>query len=207
MAQDLRELFEQERKRTGPDMLDGHEDRFLEKLEKQLPQRNKRSAMFVWLRASAAVFLLACVGWGGFYAWKNMALGDSNSPELASVLAEENDEPKTNVNKPPLTLSDISPDLKKVETYFISSINVELASLEISEDEKEMVNAYLLKIQDLGKEYENLNKELNTIGVNDMTITALIENLKIRLQLLQRLKKNLNHSKKETHDKNTSSSI
>jgi len=202
MAQDLRELFEQERKRLGPDLKDGHEDRFLEKMEKQLPRKNKRSMLFVWLRRTAAVFLLACVGWGSFYVWKNAESSDPNGSEIVNVPKEEKGSLKNNIKKGSLTLSDISPDLKKVETYFISSINVELANLEVTEDEKEMVNAYLIKIQDLGKEYDNLNKELNTIGVNDMTITALIENLKIRLQLLQRLKKNLNHSKKETHGTN-----
>ena len=119
----------------------------------------------------------------------------------------ETPEKKKEKEKRHLTLSDISPDLRKVETFFISSIKVELAKINASEEEQEMVVAYLQKVKELGAEYENLNEELNTIGVNDMTIMAMIENLKIRLQLLQRLQKKLNHSKKDTHEKSSSNSI
>ncbi len=225
MAQDIRQLFEQERERSQPALSEGHEDRFLQKLEERLPQKKRRWRM-IWLQTAAASILLISIGWGGYYAWKNSqtsavdgpAIVDSSpqldtSPTKEDLSAEDNSSSKVNVSpdaskeKPLLTLSDLSPDLKKVETYFISSINVELANLKVTEEEQEMVDAYLAKIRDLGKEYDNLNQELNTIGVNDMTITALIENLKIRLQLLQRLKQNLNHSKKETHGKNSPENI
>ena len=58
-----------------------------------------------------------------------------------------------------------------------------------------MVDGYLLKIAELTKEYKSLTKELNTKGVNDATIDALIRNLQLRLQLLQRLKKQLKQLK------------
>ncbi len=226
MAPDIRQLFEQERNRPQPVLSEGHEDRFLQKLEEAFPQKKKRRGMVIWLQRIAACLLLFSLGWGGYYGWKNAqtvgvddsAIVDSSPPLHTSPTQDEfspeaNKTPKVNVSpgalkeKPLLTLSDISPDLKKVETYFISSINVELAHLKVTKEDQEMVDAYLTKIKDLGKEYDNLNQELNTIGVNDMTITALIENLKTRLQLLQRLKTNLNHSKKETHGKNSSGSI
>jgi len=50
-----------------------------------------------------------------------------------------------------------------------------------------------------------LNTELNQIGPNDKTITALIKNLQLRLQLLQRLKEKLNEvqsSKSEQYETN-----
>ena len=53
----------------------------------------------------------------------------------------------------------------------------------------------MLKIAQLTKEYKSLTKELNTNGVNDATIDALISNLQLRLQLLKRLKKQLNELK------------
>ncbi|MFT5167682.1 MAG: hypothetical protein ACI8P3_002920 [Saprospiraceae bacterium] len=226
MAQDIRQLFEQERKRSTPDLFEGHEDRFFKKLDKQFPQKKQRRLMSIWLQVAAASLLFIGIGWGGYYALKhsqttvieNPAIVDNSPPLDISPIQEDGspeDKPSSKMNvspgaskeKPLLTLSDISPDLKKVETYFISSIYVELANLEVVEEEQEMVDAYLIKIKDLGKEYEHLNQELNTIGVNDMTITALIENLKIRLQLLQRLKKSLNHSKKENHEKNAPGNI
>ncbi len=212
MAKDIRKLFEQERNRPQASLPKGHEDRFLQRLEKELPQKKNRRQRSIWLRVAAASLLLLCIGWGSYYAWKH----SQSTPEVATIATDASKAPgnpaKTNISpeasaKKQLTLSDISPDLKKVETYFISSIKGELASLKVSEEEQEMVDAYLTKIKELGKEYDNLNQELNTIGVNDMTITALIENLKLRLQLLQRLKKNLNYSKKDTYEKKTSDNI
>ena len=213
MAKDIRQLFEQERKRSRPVLLEGHEDRFLKKLEEQFPQKKKRSRRLIWLRAAAASILFLSIGWGGYYTWKNSQITKIDDTVITDHSPKNNSDsginvsPGASIEKPQLTLSDISPDLKKVETYFISSIKVELANLKVTKEEQEIVGAYLTKLKELGKEYENLNQELNTIGVNDMTISALIENLKIRLQLLQRLKKSLNHSKKENHGKDSSESI
>ena len=67
-----------------------------------------------------------------------------------------------------------------------------------------MLDGYFEKISELTKEYKSLTKELNTKGVNDATIDALISNLQLRLQLLKRLKKqlkdlqNLNSKQDET---------
>ena len=44
-------------------------------------------------------------------------------------------------------------------------------------------------------EYTLLTKELNTKGVNNATIDALIRNLQLRLELLQQLKKQLSQFK------------
>ncbi len=65
----------------------------------------------------------------------------------------------------------------------------------MTEENKEIVDGYLLKIAELTKEYKSLTKELNTNGVNDATIDALISNLQLRLQLLKRLKKQLKQLK------------
>ncbi len=236
MARDIRDLFEQERQRSQPKLSEGHEDRFLQKLEDRLPHQPSRSIGVFWIRGIAAAVIFLLVSWSVYYFWQNGTAQVPNTPTIVEqappvntppienhaieeVAVTPEEAPKTNqrkprtnqspaaVEKPQLTLSDLSPDLKKVETYFISSINAELASLDTSEEEQEMVDAYLVQIEKLGKEYDNLNYELNTIGVNDMTITALIENLKMRLQLLHRLKKNLNHSKKENHGKKSSGNI
>lgn len=51
------------------------------------------------------------------------------------------------------------------------------------------------QLDTLNSEYINLNDELNEIGPNDQTISALIQNLQLRLQLLQKLKKKLNELK------------
>ena len=94
-----------------------------------------------------------------------------------------------------ISLGDLSPNLKKVETYYMANINLELSKLEISEENESLINSFMEQLDALNTEYENLNTELNEIGPNDQTISALIQNLQLRLQLLQKLKKKLNELK------------
>lgn len=112
----------------------------------------------------------------------------------------------TNIeNKTGISLGDLSPDLKKVESYYVANINLELAKLAVSDDNKEVVDGYMERLADLNSEYKNLIYELNQIGPNDQTISALIKNLQLRLQLLQQLKMKLNElqsSKNEQYENN-----
>ena len=63
------------------------------------------------------------------------------------------------------------------------------------------------RLSELNLEYEDLNKELNELGPNDQTISALIENLQLRLELLQKLKKKLNQLKPSKNEQITENSI
>ncbi len=61
------------------------------------------------------------------------------------------------------------------------------------------------RLTELNVEYKKLNEELNQVGPNDQTISALIKNLQLRLQLLQKLKEKLNEvqsSKNEQYETN-----
>ena len=60
MAQDLKKLFEEDRKRNY-EMMPGHEGRFLERIDKAMPQQ-KRKTTFFWFRIAASVMLLLGVG-------------------------------------------------------------------------------------------------------------------------------------------------
>ena len=105
-----------------------------------------------------------------------------------------------------ISLGDLSPDLKKVENYYVANINFELSKLDVSEENKGLTDSFMLQLSDLNTEYKKLNTELNQLGPNDQTISALIENLQLRLQLLQKLKKKLNElntSKNEQVETNT----
>ncbi len=89
----------------------------------------------------------------------------------------------------------ISPEFNTIETYYINSINLEISEIEIDNTNKELIDGYLIKIAELMNEYTLLTKELNTKGVNNATIDALIRNLQLRLELLQQLKKQLSQFK------------
>lgn len=194
MGQDLREMFKREKGSGEFQMREGHKSRFLERLETELPKRTKPS--FYFLKIAATVLVILGIGILGY------KMLTEKEPIKTTVV--EKDTPSQE-NKG-ISFGDLSPDLKKVEDYYVTNINLELSRLEISQENKILVDSFMDRLADLNTEYERLNSELNDIGPNDQTITALIKNLQLRLQLLQRLKRKLNElksSKNEQVQKNT----
>ena len=129
----------------------------------------------------------------GIYVYNDYS---KKSTEATTVVDSDT---KTRENKA-ISLGDLSPDLKKVENYYVANINMELSRLEISEDNKAIVDGFMEQLSDLNAEYKKLNTELNEIGPNDQTITALIKNLQLRLQLLHKLKEKLNQLKSSKNE-------
>ncbi len=188
MAQDLRELFKKDRETAEEryKMPEGHHDGFMELLDTELPVK-KRTGI-PWLKIAASLALLVAAGW--FYS-NRIAKTDLSSDQVAG---------HENVKETKISLGDLSPDLKKVETYYVANINLALSELEVSQENKEMTNSFMTQLAKLNSEYESLNTELNTLGPNDQTITALIKNLQLRLQLLQKLKTKLNELKSSKNE-------
>ncbi len=188
MARDLRKLFEEERKKKNFKMEAGHEERFLARLEEELPTQQGRK--YQWLRIAASIVIL--LGIGTYFFLTNTIETDSQK----TTVVRTDDETK----KEGISLGDLSPDLQKVETYYVANINLELANLEVSDENRGFVNGYMERLAELDDEYKKLNLELNEIGPNDQTITALVKNLQLRLQLLQKLKTKLNQLKSSKNE-------
>lgn len=188
MAQDLRELFKKERDDHMPKMKTGHKERFQERLQKKFPQRRK--PWTILLKVAASVLIL--IGIGTYY------LIDGKNKIRSKTVVVDKDGPieKTDV----ISLGDLSPDLKKVENYYVANINFELSKLEVSEGNKAVVVSFMDQLAILNAEYKKLNSELNHIGPNDQTITALIKNLQLRLQVLHQLKEKLNQLKSSKNE-------
>ncbi len=187
MEQDLRKLFKTEREKKFR-LKEGHEARFMQRLEEEMPpsQRNSR----IWIFSIAAtVLVLISVGLLVFITQDNPV-----PPQDAVADTQQQDAEGT------ISLGDLSPDLEKVENYYLASINLELSRLEVSPDNKELVDSYMEQLAELNREYAQLNKELNTFGPNDQTISALIKNLQLRLDLLQKLKEKLNQIKSSKNE-------
>lgn len=183
MAQDLRKLFEEQRGKDKPLMKQGHEDRLLKRMEEELPKEKKSS--FSFLKIAAAVLILFSAGFMIYQKYIEVPPAESEVVEKETNLEIQKG----------ISLGDLSPDLKKVEAYYVANINLELSKLEISDENEALINSYMKQLDALNTEYKNLNNELNEIGPNDQTISALIQNLQLRLQLLQKLKKKLNELK------------
>jgi len=176
MALDIRNLFENEPKDETAKMSKGHEARFLKKLENELPKKRRSPNRFGFLNIAASVIVLLGLSYGAYQFLQ--------SPN-------ESIEPIEIVNTDIKTLGDVSPDLKKVEDYYLASINLELSKVQLTSENKELFDGYVKRLKELNDEYNKLTIELNDNGPNEDTLDALIENLKYRLNLVMRLKEKL----------------
>lgn len=191
MAQDIRKLM-QEQPEQASGLAKGHEARFEARLDNEFSPKQKNSSFF-WLKVAAIVIVFLSIGYFGF---------QKLSPDSSNTIAETPSEIKDaeNENVAQITLGDISPDLKKVEDFYLTGINVQLASLDQSDENKELITGYLLRLGELDTEYAALNLELNEVGPTEATITALIDNLKLRLELLFKLKNKLKELKNQNNE-------
>ena len=178
MAQDLRHLFKEDPKDQNTKMSDDHEARFLQKLEKEFPKKQSRTQRFRFLNIAASVIVLLGLSYGAFQFFQSPV----NQVEPIKVVDTQEDLK---------TLGDVSPDLKKVEDYYLASINLELSKVQLTPENKELFDGYVLRLKELNEEYNKLTIELNDNGPNEDTLNALIDNLKFRLNLVMRLKEKL----------------
>lgn len=184
MSRDLRKLCREERIKQIPTLREGHRERFLERLDKEMPQQKKSSYPILKIAASLLILVSS-----GILIWNAEKNNNKNIP--ATRVTDSIKE----FSERSISLGDLSPDLKKVENYYITNINLELAQLQVSKENRELVNSYISHLSELNDEYQKLNNELNHMGPNEQTITALIKNLQLRLQLLLKLKEKLNELK------------
>lgn len=175
MAQDLKELFKND-KVSGEKMPENHQARFLEKLDEALPKAKAKK--FSWVQIAASVVVLLGLSFGVFKYFQSPVI--AKTTEIANT--------KTVDTK---TLGDISPGLKKVEDYYLASINLELSKMTYTPETKELFDGYLIQLNTLDKEYQKLSLELTESGPSELTVNALIDNLKLRLNLLYRLRSQL----------------
>ena len=194
MEQDLREMFNKEKREQKFTINNGHEERFLEKLQQSLPEDKKPNR--AWMKVAASIIVILSVGVGYF-------LLNENSNIKTTVVGND----PINEKQTEFTFGDLSPDLKKVENYYVANINLELAKLEVSPDTKDLIDGFMEQLNNLNLEYKTLNAELKELGPNEQTITALIENLQLRLQLLQKLKRKLNELKLSKNEQINENSI
>ncbi|MDY7395174.1 hypothetical protein UMM65_07960 [Aureibaculum sp. 2210JD6-5] len=147
-----------------------HRQRFENRLQKLEPKKAKN---YIFLKIAASILVLISVGY---------FLIQNNSIETA--IPDEK-----------IDLATISPELKQIENNYITAINYEMLGIEATEDNKEILDAYLEKVALLSEEYNALSKKLITDEINENTVNALINNLQLRLQLLLELKDKLTELK------------
>ncbi|OAB75764.1 hypothetical protein [Cochleicola gelatinilyticus] len=197
MAQDIRKMLEQKEETSR--LSEGHEARFEARLEKAFPSEkvntlshtSKENPLLLWMKIAAVAVVFIAVAAFGWYSLSGDSINET--PAVAETASEK-------TSKKNMTLADISPDLKKVEDYYMTGINLQLASLKITDDTKDIIDGYMKQLAELDAEYEALNTELTEVGPSEATITALIDNLKLRLELLFKLKNKLKELKNQNNE-------
>tara|TARA_R110002049_G_scaffold12343_1_gene55464 strand:+ start:8705 stop:9283 length:579 start_codon:yes stop_codon:yes gene_type:complete len=187
MARDIRGLFKDD-KTAHEKMPKNHQDRFLKKLDKALPKQSV-SKIFNWFSMAASVVVLLGLSFGAYNYFQPK---EDVPPTVATTNTVETK-----------TLGDVSPGLKKVEDYYLASINLELSKMKPTPETKELFDGYLVQLKELDTEYKHLSEELTESGPTELTVNALIDNLKFRLSLLHRLRlqsKQLNTSENNTEE-------
>lgn len=191
MARDIRKLFEEEQKDSQQKMSEGHEARFLKKLDDALPVKTSIKKRFNVLQIAAGIVILIGLGFGASKFFGNETI----------VPTEIVDNENPSKNDQLKSLGDISPDFKKVEDYYLANINLELSKVKQTPENKELFDGYVVRLAELNQEYKRLSVELTQHGPNELTVSALIDNLKLRLHLLYRLKEQLNDLNTSEEDK------
>ena len=155
---------------------EGHETRFLRKLEHEAGNK-KTSPVFFW-RVAAAIILLLVLA--------------------VSVLIPRFNSP-TDVQYGSMSLSDVSEDMANVEFYYKSKLASEYDKIDELSLSDPLVKAYMDELDKLNEEYQNLEATLYQSGTHEKVVLAMIENFRLRLSLMEKLEeKKLNKSKTDS---------
>lgn len=185
MGQDIRELLKNHKMASAleNEIPLNHELRFLERLDEALPEEAEEKTIYRFMpqKWMIAASMSLVVSFGGYLSYKQL-----QQEQLPVVIT------KKQGNKP--SLANISPEFKKVEDYYLTSLNVGLSQVSVNATNKVLVDSYLQQMANLEKEYMAIQKELS-MSTSFQSVNILIENLKLRLELLEELKKKLQNIK------------
>lgn len=135
----------------------GHQDRFLERLEKKHKPKGKRLIYWIAMPAAAVIAILLSL--------------------LFTFSPFDNGE----------KMAKVSPKVKETQMYFATIINKELVKVkqENSPETKVLVQDALLRMEQLDKDYEKITHELAKKGESKQLIHAMITNLQTRISFLE----------------------
>ena len=180
MAQDIRELFKNDKGIPAQGLPSGHDKRFESRLDTHFGEEKMNNGSYMWLKIAAVCIVIFAIG--SLFLSRNSGFNTQADQQNIQVVEAD---------AAPLHLSDLSPEFKKLEDYYMASINVELAQLDLTDNNKELIDSYMTQLEELNAEYKKLNADLVEVGVNDQTVSTLIDNLQLRLTLLFKLKDKL----------------
>lgn len=179
MKIDLREKIKSEKMQR--ELPKNHRELFAAKLDEELHREQRNPIRLLMIAASVAVLF----GLGYFAALQQ------NSPATEEV------------QEAGLSLGEFSPELKKIENYYLTAINYELVNLQVTEENKILLDPYFSKLNTLTQEYRKLSEQLVRDKVDEELINSLIDNLQMRLHLMIELKNELKKLKPKENEEHT----
>lgn len=166
-----------------------HREIFKKRLQEEVQENSQNK--FQFLKIAASILIIMSIGIIGY---KFDFSGDSQE------IVQSEKEPEKKIN----SMADISPDLKKVEDYYLTHINYQIAKIKITDENRAFLDAYFTELGKLQDTYNRSISELNSDEISEETIDLLIENLQMRLKLIYQLKARLkkidNLNKKENEN-------
>lgn len=178
----LEELFAgQQGKWDSEEPTDGHELRFMDRLENNSSKQNGIFWRRVAISVAAAIALLS-----GIFLLTYSGAKNTETKEVATV----------------------SKEVRETQLYFTNIIRTEMAKIEREEstpETKKIVRDALYRMEDLEKDYKRLTKELTEKGEDKKIIHAMITNLQIRISFLEEVLikiDNIKKIKKKYHESN-----
>ena len=159
-----------------------HRSLFEQKLQKELHTKAKSPKRYLMIAAS--VIVLFSLG----YLITNVQQSPRQALEKSSAK---------------VSLEEFSPELKKVENYYLTAISFEMANLKVTDENKMILDDYFRKMNALTNEYQLQSEMLDMNKVDEELINNLIDNLQMRLQLMIELKKELKKLKSKKNEENT----
>ena len=202
MAQDIRKMFEEDKSLTSEKMEKGHKLRFEARLKNAFPQQKRKKSRnsFLFLKIAAVLIVAFGVAFAFFGPNNDIIEGGQvveNSPKEKTVKEKEVPVAKE------YQLSDVSPEFKQIENFYLASLNIELAKLKVNDENRALVDSFMTQLAELDEEYKKLNSEIQANGINESSVEAMISNLQLRLELLFKLKnkiKDINQSQNNSYE-------
>lgn len=159
-----------------------HRSIFEDRLQKELHQEKRNPRKFLMIAASVIVLFGM-----GFLLTLNQQTPSQPVEKLSSKVS----------------LEEFSPELKKIENYYLTAINFEIANLKVTDANKAILQEYFRKMNSLTNEYKLQSEQLEIDKIDEELINNLIDNLQMRLQLMIELKQELKKLKSKENETQT----
>src|SRR5690606_37614077 len=102
----------------------------------------------------------------GYFFWSQERIPMDN-PVVDLPIEEQGEVTPEAETQSGLTLADLSPEFKKVEEYYLTNLNLGIAKINITPENKTLIDAFMAQLAELDKEYARLNKEIGEVGPNE----------------------------------------